>query len=197
MLLPGGADRSRARGTDPAGLFQARGRGLDHLQRLGPEVADEPLGRYRSHAADQARAEVLSNPLDGGRQYHRAVLRLELPSVLGVRRPAAAQAHRLPDVRRRQAPHHGDQVALAGGLQAEDGKPAVLVLERDPLDATFQGGKGRRGRTGRVARGIRRHGWQLRHVDLRYRWHCVEIITILPRSPACRALSVELESNCR
>jgi hypothetical protein len=34
-------------------------------------------------------------------------------------------------------------------------------------------------------------------VGLRRGWHCLEIITILPRSAACCGPPVELELNCR
>ncbi len=98
LLLPGSADGAGAHGADAGGLLQTLRGVLDDLERLGAEVGYQPLGRHLAHAADEPRAEVLTDTFDAGGQHHGTVVCLELAPVAGVRRPAPAQAHVLSNM---------------------------------------------------------------------------------------------------
>ncbi len=142
LLGPRVLDARAALRAEAGNLDEAVGLVVDDVHDVGAEVADHPLGHDRADALDQAGPQVPADALLGRGQDGRVGVDLELPAVLQVGRPAAAQPERLADLRSEQRPDRGDELGIRADRPApgapvrrdpRDRVPGLRVAERDPL----------------------------------------------------------------
>ena len=76
--------------TDAGHFDQPFGLAVNDLQRLHAEMGDNAFGRHRADAFDQAAAQVLFDPGDGGRQHAAHLFHRKLFAVFWVNRPLPA-----------------------------------------------------------------------------------------------------------
>ena len=123
--------------ADPAEFRELFRLALEHVERLVPELAYDHGGRRRSDPADRAAGEELVDRVGGARQQTLRILGLELLPVHRVRRPRAADDHRLPRRRVGKGSHDGDDFAVLVG-QAQDGIAVFFIFEDDGIDGARQ-----------------------------------------------------------
>jgi len=138
LLLPRRGDQPGPLRAEAGHLGQPRRLLLDHPQRVGAEVVDDPLGQLGADALDQARAQVAADALHGRGQHGGVVLDHELPAVLRVGAPPAVQAQRLPRLRAEQRAHDGDQGVAPAGVDPGDGVAGLRVGEGDALQRRLE-----------------------------------------------------------
>ena len=138
LLGPGARDQLDAHPADAQHLVQPAWLLLDDAQRLQPEFAHDTLGRHGADALDQAAAQVLFQPGDGGRQHRAHLVGLELAAVLRVSDPRARQQHRLAHVEAQHVADHGHRVTGAVWRQLSHGVAVFLVMIGDALDDPAQ-----------------------------------------------------------
>ena len=113
---------------------------FDHVEAFRPEAVDDQRGRGRADALDRAARQILVDRGGVGRHEALGKLRLELPSVHGVRRPRAAQQHRLSLCGIGEAAHHGDRLPVAVA-QAQHRIAVFFVFIDDRIDRSVQIGQ--------------------------------------------------------
>ena len=139
LFGPGGGDHRGALGAQPVDLDQPARLVLDDVHDVHAEMRDHALGHHRADALDQPRAQVLLDARDRGGQHRGIGVHLELPAVLRVGRPAAAQPQELPHLRAQQRPDRGDQLRAAPlGGDPGDRVPGLRVGECHPLQHPVQ-----------------------------------------------------------
>jgi hypothetical protein len=125
-------------GADAIHVPQAVGLGLDDVEHLVPEGAQELLGIDWANAADHARAQVLLDAFGRSRGGGLQEPGLELLSVGAVVRPIAGSRNPLAGGNDGGMANDGDKIAVAACLDPNDAKSIVGILWH--LDA----GSGRR-----------------------------------------------------
>ena len=137
LLGPRGGDHRGALGSQAVDLDQPGGRVLDDVHDVDAEVRDHPFGHHRADALDQARPQVPLDARGGGGQHGGVGVHLELPAVLRVAGPPAAQPEELADLRAEQRPDRRDQIPADPGTplgrDPGDRVPGLRVGEGDPL----------------------------------------------------------------
>ena len=141
LFLPGGGDQPGALRPEVGHLDEPLRCRLDHVEGGHPEVVHDLLGQLRADALDQPGAEVAQDALHRGGQHGGVVLDVELPAVLRVGAPPAAQPQRLAGLGAQQRPDHGDQVTPAAGIDLRDGVAVVFVGIGDPFQRRLQSGQ--------------------------------------------------------
>ncbi len=138
LFGPGGGDHRGALGTQPVDLDQPAGLVLDDVHDVHAEMRHHSFGHHRADALDQPRSQVLLDAGGGGGQHGGIGVHLELPAVLRVAGPAAAQPQELAHLRAQQRPDRGDQLRAPLGRDPGDGVPGLRVGERHPLQHPVQ-----------------------------------------------------------
>ena len=101
--------------------------GIEHVERLFAEGADEQLGRRRADAANHAAGQVFFNAGQGRRLLDFKALHLDLAAVDRVLRPFAGDAELFARCDRRHDAHGGD--ARFARLDHQNGIPVFVVSE--------------------------------------------------------------------
>jgi hypothetical protein len=142
LLGPRVLDAGAAFRAEAGDFDEAAGLVVDDVHDAGAEVADHPFGHDRADALDQAGSQVPADALLGGGQHGRVGLDIELPAVLEVGTPAAAQPERLADLRPKQRADRGDELGIRADRPAprapvrrdpRDRVPGLRIAERNPL----------------------------------------------------------------
>ena len=139
LLRPAGNDPGRTLGADTAHLPQTLRLLLDEIEHRLSEPSYQPPGIDRADAADHSRSEI---PLDALQRRRRASLeegRPELLAVGSVVHPSAAHLDEFAGADHRRVANHGNQVALAPGLDPQHAEAVLRIMERHPLHQTGQG----------------------------------------------------------
>ena len=138
LFGPGAGDQIHPFAADAEHLVQALRFLFDDLQRFQPEFAHDAFGRHRADALDQPAAQVFLQAGDGGGQDRADRFSLELPAILGMRHPRAAQLDRLADIDAEHVADDRDRIARAVRRQLRDGVAVFFVVEGDAFDCAAQ-----------------------------------------------------------
>ena len=138
LVRPGRGDPVGPLRTDPRDFAQTRRTGLDDVEDVRAEQADQTRGIDRADAPDQAGAEIFFDAFHrrggGGFQEPHA----ELPPVRPVVGPFAGGGDPFARRNHRGMAHRSDEIAVATGLETEHAEAGLGVVEGDPLDEAGQ-----------------------------------------------------------
>ena len=156
LLLPGAHDLLAALGTDPLHLGQPLRPALDDVERLQAERRHQPRGHHLADPPDQAGPQVLLDAVERRGGNRGVGGDPELPAVLRIVDPAAAEAEVLARLHAEQVADGGDQVAVSRHLEPHHAPGVLLVGEDDPLQGPLESLRARAGGLG--GEGELRHG---------------------------------------
>ncbi len=138
LLGPGNSDAARPHRADAVHLPQAVGLGLDDVEHLLPEGAQQLLGIDRADAADHARGKVLLDAFDRCRRGGLEEPGLELLAMGAVVRPVTGGRNPLTGGNHGGVANDRDEIAVTTRLDPNDAKAVVGILVGDALNQPGQ-----------------------------------------------------------
>jgi hypothetical protein len=138
LLGPGNSNAARPHRADAVHLPQAVGLGLDDVEHLVPEGAQQLLGIDRADAADHARGQGFLDAFDRGRGGGLEEPGLELLAVGAVVRPVANGRNPLTGRNHGGVANDRDEIAVTARLDPNDAKAIVGILVGDALNQPGQ-----------------------------------------------------------
>ena len=106
---------------------------MDHVENLGAESLDEPLGVNGTDAANHSRGEIFLHALDRSGRRGLEKLCPELEPVGAIILPNAARRHPFASRNGRRMSDNGEEVLVASRFDPQNAEAVLLVVERDPL----------------------------------------------------------------
>ena len=129
-------DRRRTCTADADDLGEPRRRALDDVERLDPELLDDPLRERRPDSGERLRAEKLLDPGGGLRRDQLVFADLTLLAPLAIDDPRAVELDRHALVDPDELADDRDLTVATRELR--DGECRVVVAKRDPLDGAVE-----------------------------------------------------------
>ena len=133
LLCPAFFDALHAELPDTRNLNQNIRIFFDDFQRLFSELIHNLLGKFRSDSLNQTTTEILFDSEYGRRKRLLPSFHRELPSVLGIHPPAAAELQHAPHMYIRHCPNDRHKVRIAFRPALDDRIAVFLILICNPL----------------------------------------------------------------
>src|SRR6516162_1731457 len=147
LFGPGGEKAGRTKGADAIDLTQPIRTGLDDVENLFAECADEFLGVDWSYATDHAGRQVSLDAVHRGRRRGAQEPRFELLAVGAVVDPLTRGRDPFADRDDSGMAHHRHDVTVSARPRAQDTETILSVMVGYSLDETCQHFLGVRPRT--------------------------------------------------
>ncbi len=138
LLGPGVGDPLRPHPADAGHLAQPFRLGLDDVEHLLAEGADQLAGIDRADAPDHAGAQILLDALDRGGRGGAHEARPELEAVGAVVDPLPRGGDPLARTDHGGVADRGDEIAVPARLDAEHAEAVLGIVEGDALDRPGQ-----------------------------------------------------------